>query len=247
MAQPGFRQFHLPAIIEPLAEHAVHIADAVAVGGDVEAGEAFHEASREPPEPAVAERRVGLQILDHRKIEAVGAQRLFHLARQPHVGERIAQKAADQEFKAEVIDPLAARLIGAVRGFHPLVDHLVAQREDGGGEPVVRGGGMDVLAHAVAEHIEDMGLHVGAGTAGCLVSLVEAHGTSLHLPGMARRGASCAALGPEWPVRCPASPGLTGLNLGEGCRPPQAIRSGEPCCGRNILQEYDCSCAAPFA
>ena len=60
---------------------------------------------------------------------------------------------------------------------------------------------MDILAHAVAQHIEDMRLHVGAGTAlrqtVWLFALIEAHRTSLHLPGMAMRRALCGPLPPK--------------------------------------------------
>ncbi len=155
VGQPGFRQLDLPAIVDALAEHAVHIADAIAVSRDAEAGEALHEAGRQPPEAAIAERRVGFQILQLRQIEAMAAQRLFHLAGQPHVAQRIAQQPADEEFEAEIIDPLAAIRIGFAGRFHPAVDDLVAQRQDGGGEPVMRLGGALVLADAVAQDIDD--------------------------------------------------------------------------------------------
>ena len=111
--QPSFGQLDLPAIVDTLAEHAVHIADAIAVSRDVQTGEALHKARREAPEAAIAQRRVGLQILDLGEVDAEFAQRRLHLVGQPHVRQRIAQQAPDQEFQAEVIDPLAAGIIGA--------------------------------------------------------------------------------------------------------------------------------------
>ena len=64
--EPGFGQLDLPAVVQPLAEHAVHVADAIAIGRQVEAREAFHETRGQPPEAAVAEGRVRLDLFDHR-------------------------------------------------------------------------------------------------------------------------------------------------------------------------------------
>lgn len=160
VGQPGFRQFDLPAVVDPLAEHAVHVTDAVAVGGDVERGEAFHETGGQSAEAPVAERGVRFQFLQRGQVETVVAQGLFHLAGHFHVAERIAHQPADQEFEAEVIDPLVLFLICAAGRFHPAVDDPVAQGEDGGGEPVVRLGGPFVLADAVAQDVDQQGIGV---------------------------------------------------------------------------------------
>ena len=154
--QPGLGQFDLPAVVDALAEHAVHIADAVAVGGDVERREAFHEAGRQPAEAAVAQRRVGLELLERGEAEAAALQRLLEFAGQAHVGQRVAQQPPDEELETEVIDPLAARGIGPPGRFHPPFDDFVAQRQDRGVEPVVRGGGEFVLAGAVPQDVEDV-------------------------------------------------------------------------------------------
>jgi hypothetical protein len=62
--EPVLGRLDLAAVLEALPEEPVLVADAVAVGGRAERGEAFHEAGREPPEPAVAERRVGFVAHD---------------------------------------------------------------------------------------------------------------------------------------------------------------------------------------
>ena len=59
--QPVLGIFVLPAVLHHLAEQPVLIADAVAVGGDVQRRHAFHEARGQPTEAAIAERRVGLE------------------------------------------------------------------------------------------------------------------------------------------------------------------------------------------
>src|SRR5271170_3841798 len=57
-AQPLVRVFLLPAIVDDLAEQAKIITYAVTDRRDAERRHAFHEAGREPPEAAIAERRV---------------------------------------------------------------------------------------------------------------------------------------------------------------------------------------------
>ena len=59
--QPVFRIFLLPAVLHDLAEQAVVVADAVAVGGDVERRHALHEAGCEPAQAAIAQRGIGFQ------------------------------------------------------------------------------------------------------------------------------------------------------------------------------------------
>ena len=59
--QPGLRIFLLPAVPDHLLEQAVVVADAEAVGGDAQARHALHEAGGQPPETAIAQRRIRLQ------------------------------------------------------------------------------------------------------------------------------------------------------------------------------------------
>jgi len=151
VGEPGFGQLHLPAFVDALAEHPVDVADAVAEGGDVEAGEAFHEARCQSPQPAIAERGVRLQFLQRGEIEPVLLQRRRHVARGAKVRQGIAQQAADQEFEAEVIDPLGSGLVRGRGGCEPAVDDVVTQREDSGVVPVMRLGRAFGLADAVAQ------------------------------------------------------------------------------------------------
>ena len=66
----------LPAVLDHLAEQAVVVADAVAVGGDAERRHALHEAGGEPAEAAIAERGVGLELAQPVEVDAELAQRL---------------------------------------------------------------------------------------------------------------------------------------------------------------------------
>jgi hypothetical protein len=76
VGQPCFGQFDLPAIVDALTEHAVQVTDAIAIGRDVEAGEALHEAGRQTPQTAIAQRRIGLQFFQLSQIQAMLAQGL---------------------------------------------------------------------------------------------------------------------------------------------------------------------------
>ncbi|MBM0203189.1 hypothetical protein JNW90_08795 [Micromonospora sp. STR1s_5] len=78
--QPILGDLLLPAIRDRLPEQAVIVADAVAEGRDVEGRERFHEAGREPPEPAIAERRIRLDRAQAVEVHAEPVQRLTHLA-----------------------------------------------------------------------------------------------------------------------------------------------------------------------
>ncbi len=153
--QPVLGIFELPAILDALAEEAVIVADAVAVGGDRERGHAFHEAGREPSEATVAERRIRLERAQRVQIDAVTEQRHPRRRREAEIAERVAQQAADQELEGEVIDALAARRVDLVRGVHPPVDDPVAGGEHGRDQPVPLRSAAGILAHLVGELGED--------------------------------------------------------------------------------------------
>ncbi len=95
--QPGLGLFVLPAIDDRLAEQAMVITDAVAMGHHAKGGHAFHEAGREPPEAAIAERRVRLQQADAIDVYVQSGQRLARHLEQAQVAQAVHQQTADQE------------------------------------------------------------------------------------------------------------------------------------------------------
>jgi hypothetical protein len=133
----------------------VVVADAVAVGRNVEACHALHEAVGQPAQPAIAERRVGFEGLDHVEIDAEFVEGRLEGGRQLKIAQGIAQQAADEEFEGEIIDALGAGLVGGPRRIHPAVDDPVAQRQDGGGQPVVLLGNDRILADRIGKLFED--------------------------------------------------------------------------------------------
>ncbi len=103
-SQPILGIFVLPAIFNRLPEQAVVVTDTIAIRGDGERRHALHETGREPPEAAVAERRVGLHVLQLVEIDIEACQGLAHLGGKPEIVQRVHKQASDEEFKGHVID-----------------------------------------------------------------------------------------------------------------------------------------------
>ena len=112
VVEPGLGQFDLPAVGDLLAEHAVDVADAVAVRRHVDGRHALHEAGGEPPEAAIAERGVRLERGDHVDVDAERRQRLAHVVQQAEIGEGVAHQAADQELQRQIVDALVLLVVG---------------------------------------------------------------------------------------------------------------------------------------
>ena len=159
--EPFVGIFLLPALRDDLAEQAEIVADAVADRGNGQRRHAFHEAGREPPEAAIAERGIRLAFAQVRKADAEIAERGLEHRQQPHIVQRIGEQAADQEFEAEVIDPLAAGVVALLFGGQPAVHDAVAQRQRRRLVPVVPGRHAGVLADRKPQLGEDGALDLG--------------------------------------------------------------------------------------
>ena len=68
--QPAIAQLLLPAILEVLVEHTELITDAVADGGDLQAGQRIQVAGREPAQAAIAQARFLLMVDDLLQIKS---------------------------------------------------------------------------------------------------------------------------------------------------------------------------------
>jgi len=165
--QPALRQFHLPAVGKLLAEEAVYVADAVAIGRHLDGRHAFHETGGETAEAAVTEGCIWLQARNDGNIDAERGERVANLFHEAEVRDRIAHQAADEEFEREVVNALVAGRIDLAGRFHPLVDDAVTHDEDGGSQPVMRLGDLRILADAVGQALNDFfGENFRLGTAG---------------------------------------------------------------------------------
>jgi hypothetical protein len=108
-------------------EHAELVADAVAERRQLQRGHRIEEAGRQPPEAAVAERRVGLHCCHILQGVGVLAHRGGHIRRQIQRGQRIAHGAADQEFHRQVVHaPRLVPAVGAV-ALHPAPGQALAR------------------------------------------------------------------------------------------------------------------------
>ncbi len=159
VGKPGFRQFHLPSVSHLLAEEAMHVPDAVAIGGNINGRHGFHEAGSKTPKTAITECRIRLQPGDNVKIDAEGGQRVTNLVHQADVGDGVAHQAADQKFQRQIINALGIVGIGLAGGFHPFVDDAVTHDEDGCGQPVMRFCNLNVFADAVGQSLDDFRGH----------------------------------------------------------------------------------------
>ncbi len=159
--QPFVRIFVLPALRDDLAEQPEIVADAVADGGNGQRRHALHEARREPPEAAIAKRRIRLAFAQVIKPDAEIAERRLEHRQQAHIVQRVGEQAADQEFEREVIDPLAAGVVALLFGGQPAVHDAVAQRQRGRLVPVPPCRHAGVLADRKPEFGEDRTLDLG--------------------------------------------------------------------------------------
>ena len=154
--EPIFGVFDLPAVRDGLAEQAEIVTDAVAERRDADRRHALHEASREAPKAAVAERGIGLEFRDRIEIDGELLQRGSHRLRQAETAQRLLEQTADEEFERKVVDALAAGLKGLARRGHPAVDDAVAHGKDGGEQPIVILGHDRVLADRIGELCHDL-------------------------------------------------------------------------------------------
>ncbi len=160
-AQPLVGIFMLPALRDDLAEQAEIVTDAIADRGDGKRRHALHEAGRQPSEAAIAERRIGLAFAQFGKTDAEIAERGLEHRQQPHIVQRIAEQAADQEFQAEVIDPLGAGVVAPLFRGEPAVHDAVAQRQRRRLVPVVPGRHAGFLAQGQPQLGENGALDLG--------------------------------------------------------------------------------------
>jgi len=116
----------LPAVDDGLAEHAVVVADAVAIAGDAQRGHAVEKARGQPPQTAVAQRGIRLQIGQGVHVQTELGQRLTQRGREFERDQRVAEGTADEKLHRQVIDQLGILRVARVRGVEPVLDHQVA-------------------------------------------------------------------------------------------------------------------------
>ncbi len=149
--EPVFGIFVLPAVLERLAKQAVVVTNAISHGGDFESRHAVHETGGEAPEPAIAERRIGLERAQHIEVDAKFGERVAHRLGQAEIGQRVDEQTANEKFEREIINATPVFLIIALRRREPRRNEPVAGRKRGRDEPVARTGVGVVLADRIGE------------------------------------------------------------------------------------------------
>ena len=127
-AQPVVGELHLPAVHDLLLEDAELIADGIARHGQIQAGGGVHVAGGQTAQAAVAQTRVGLDLVQVVDIHAALVQGLGEHVLQPQVVKVVPQGGAHQKLHGHIVDLLALVLaveLRALAGQHPV--HHIAQ------------------------------------------------------------------------------------------------------------------------
>ena len=145
--EPVVGHLHLAAVHNGLPEHAVVVADAVAITRDAERGHRIQKTGRQPAQAAVAQSSIGLQLGHGVHVHAQFGQRLAHRGLQLQRNQRIAEGAPHQKLHRQVIDVF--HVLGALGagGAHPALHQLVAYRMGGSMQPVHGLGRLGVFAN----------------------------------------------------------------------------------------------------
>jgi hypothetical protein len=161
LVEPAVRLLDLPAVGDLLAEHAVFIADAVADAGQPDAGGGVEKAGGEPPQPAIAERRAGLDRHEFVELDAVAGQRGAAFIDEPCRHQRVLELARQQKLHRQVGHLLQALVLHDAVGVVPAPHETVANRQRGRPEPVA-------LARLVRRHAQGQreAFHTASASAG---------------------------------------------------------------------------------
>ena len=126
--KPAVGILHLVAVFDVLLEHAVLVADAVAVARIVQGGKGVQEAGCQAAKATVAQSCVGLLVFYHVIVNVQVLENLHYGILDAHVDEVVAQCPAHEKFSGEVVH-LPGGLVGVLAsGFHPVGHDYVQGR-----------------------------------------------------------------------------------------------------------------------
>ncbi len=129
VAKPVIGLFHLVAVLDVLAEHAVFVAQPVTEHRQFQRGAAVHEAGGETAQAAVPQSGIVFVLLDLFQFQGVGLHRLLCLGADAHVEQVIAQRTADEKLHGEVEGPALSLLAMLFPGIEPVGHDAVTQGE----------------------------------------------------------------------------------------------------------------------
>ena len=157
VAQPVVGLFHLAAVLDVLAEHAVFVADAIAHDRQLQRRTAIQETGGQAAQSAIAQAGILLVVDQFLDIEAQALQ--GHLARlaQTQVEQSVGKAASHQEFERQIIGVLGVLLFIGVAGALVALHQAVAHRQHEGAVGIMRRAAMFVApqeAGKIAPHIQ---------------------------------------------------------------------------------------------
>ena len=124
--EPVVRQFLLPAVLDGLFEDAVFVAQAITHGRDLHRGHGIEEASRQAPETAIAQTRVGLLFQQLEPIEVLLLDDFFRDGIEKKVRDIVGERAADEKFHREIVNALGVLALIGFLGMHPALRKNIA-------------------------------------------------------------------------------------------------------------------------
>ena len=146
MGEPLVGGLDLAAVDDLLLKQAVAVAHAVAVAGNALGCHGIQEACGQTAQATVAQRRIGLLVLDDGQVEAHVVERLGDHVAHAKVEQVVVEQAADQKLDREVVHALLALSghTGVTLGGNGacLLGHELGQ----GVKAVEVAGGLDALA-----------------------------------------------------------------------------------------------------
>ena len=123
--EPVVREFTLPAVLKGLFEDPVFVPQSIAHGRDLHRGHGVKEASRQAPQPSVAETRVGLLLKKLVPVEVMSMDHVVYGRVEEKVGNVVGQRSAEEKLHREIVDALAIlTLIGLLRTQPSLREHV---------------------------------------------------------------------------------------------------------------------------
>ena len=140
-AQPVVRLFVLPAVLDGLFEDAVFVTQPIAHGRELHRRHRVEKTSRQAAEPAVSQTGIGFLFDEAEPVEVLLLGDLLHERIEQQIGDIVGERAPDQKFHRQIVDPLRVLpVIGAV-GQHPALRQHIPHRARGRLEALARPGG----------------------------------------------------------------------------------------------------------
>ena len=146
MGEPLVGSLDLAAVNDLLLKQAVAVAHAVAVAGNALGCHGIQEACCKTAQATVAQRRIGLLVLDDGQVKAHVVERLGDHVTHAKVEQVVVEQAADQKLDREVVHALLALGGGAGVALGGNGACLLGHELGQGVKAVEVAGGLDALA-----------------------------------------------------------------------------------------------------